>query len=119
MILYVGYRLIPEKALEECGAEIQICAVGVIFARIPQRLGSCLCVCLPIGQHIPDFAKCGVREQSLTGRKASEVGGREALLGHQKNGWQTTGGGDSKYAAEYADDDGRPAQIVLQRPRGM
>src|ERR1700674_5316721 len=106
MLRSVGHRFRSKKALEKCGAEIQICSVGIVFARIPQRLRPCLCIRLPIGQDLCDFAKCGVRQQSLTRAKARQVAGRVAMLGLKKDSGQTTGGGYSQYAAEYSNNNG-------------
>src|ERR1019366_8210763 len=116
MLRSVGHRLTSKKPLEECGIELQICPVGVVFACIPQRLRLCLCVLPAIGQEFSDFAKCGVRQQSLTRGKARQVAGRITMLGLKKDSRQTTGGGDSQYAAEYSDDSGPAPQTVLQRP---
>src|ERR1035438_1211367 len=114
MLRSVGHRLSSKKPLEKCGIELQICPVGVVFARIPQRLLPCLCGRPPIGQEFSDFAKCGVRQQSLTRGKARQVAGRIAILGLKKDSRQTTGGGDSQYAAEYSDDSRGASQIVLR-----
>ena len=98
---------------------MQIFAVSVVFTRIPKSQRPSLLICLPVGQDFANSAKCGIGQHSLAGGKACQVAGREALFGLQKDGRQTTSGGDSKYATEDSDDCGRAAQIVVERPHRM